>query len=137
MLKKSEGIEEHMTTEQDILDLFTKWNDTLATGNPDKVVECYSVNATLLPTISNVIRHTPEERRDYFVDFLALQPIGTIVESSVRVFEDIAVNSGIYSFSLVKDGERVEMPVRFTFVYQQFDGEWLIIEHHSSAMPEG
>ena len=54
-------------------------------------------------------------------------------ESNVRRFGDIAINSGVYTFTF-KDG--VSVQARFTYVYQ-WDGErWMIIEHHSSAMPE-
>lgn len=40
--------------------------------------------------------------------------------------------TGTYSFKL-KDKV---VPARFSFLYGKIDGEWLIKEHHSSAMPE-
>ena len=126
-----------MKTEQDVLALFETWNSALQTGDPDKVVECYADNATLLPTVSNQVRHNPAEIRDYFVHFLALKPSGTINESNIRIFDDVAINSGVYTFDLTVDGEATSTTARFTYVYQQIDGKWVIIEHHSSAMPEG
>lgn len=126
-----------MTSEQDVLGLFEKWNQALATLNPDKVVECYAEHATLLPTVSNQVRYNHEEIRDYFVHFLKLKPQGVIDESAIRVFDDIAINSGIYTFSVEKDGAPAKVQARYTYVYQNIEDQWLIIEHHSSAMPEG
>lgn len=34
-----------------------------------------------------------------------------------------------------KDGENKSLPARYSFVYVKRDGQWLIVDHHSSAMP--
>lgn len=48
---------------------------------------------------------------------------------------DMVSNSGIYTFTSGVDGSTVQ--ARYTFVYaKQPDGEWLILTHHSSEMPE-
>jgi uncharacterized protein (TIGR02246 family) len=120
-------------TESEVLALFEQWNDSLQTGEPKNVAQMYSANATLLPTVSNKVRHNHEEIEDYFVHFIAKGPTGKIDEANVRIFNDLAINSGVYTFSF-KDGSSVQ--ARFTYVYQNIDGKWLIIEHHSSAMPE-
>ena len=66
--------------------------------------------------------------------FLAKQPQGVIDESNVRFLaDDLVINSGVYTFTF-KDGATVQ--ARFTYVYRQSGGRWLITEHHSSAMPE-
>ena len=113
--------------------LFNEWNDALQTGDAKKVVELYESNAILLPTISNQVRHNHEEIEDYFVRFLAKEPKGIIDESNVRLFDQLAINSGIYTFSF-NDGQRVQ--ARFTFVYRWNGEHWKIVEHHSSQMPE-
>ncbi|MES9966602.1 MAG: nuclear transport factor 2 family protein, partial [Sedimenticola sp.] len=74
-----------------------------------------------------------EEVEDYFVHFLAKGPVGEIDEANIRTFGDIAINSGIYTFTF-KDGAVVQ--ARYTFVYRWNGERWLIIEHHSSQMPE-
>jgi len=51
----------------------------------------------------------------------------------VRIFDDIAINSGVYTFTF-SGGASVQ--ARFTYVYRWDGQSWLIIEHHSSAMPE-
>lgn len=113
--------------------LFDRWNDALQTGDPKEVVALYSADAILLPTVSNQVRHNHNEIEDYFVHFLAKEPQGKIDESNVRIFDDIAINSGVYTFTF-KDG--VSVQARFTYVYRWNGQRWMIIEHHSSAMPE-
>ena len=124
-----------MTTETEVLNLFEKWNRALQTRDPEQVVALYAHDAILLPTVSNLVRHNHDEIRDYFERFLEKGPSGSIDEANVRILGDIAINSGIYTFDFASSpAERVQ--ARYTFVYQQRAGEWLIIEHHSSVMPE-
>ena len=120
--------------EENVIALFSEWNDALATGDPDVVTQMYADNAVLLPTVSNRVRHNHAEIRDYFVAFLAKGPKGTIDESNIRTFGDVAINSGVYTFAFA-DGATVQ--ARFTYVYRWNGQEWKIVEHHSSAMPEG
>jgi uncharacterized protein (TIGR02246 family) len=117
----------------EITALFDEWNNALKTLDPKKVAALYEPNGILLPTVSNKVRHNQEEIEDYFVHFLTKEPVGKIDESNVRIFGEIAINSGIYTFTL-KDGSVV--PARFTFVYRWNGERWMIAEHHSSQMPE-
>ena len=120
-------------TENNIPSLFEDWNSALQTGDPKQVAALYEDNAILLPTISNKVRHNHEELEDYFVNFLAKDPVGKIDESNVRTFGDVAINSGVYTFTF-NDGASVQ--ARFTYVYRWNGQKWLIVEHHSSQMPE-
>jgi hypothetical protein len=43
-------------------------------------------------------------------------------------------NSGIYTFTF-GDGSKVS--ARFSYLYVASDDGWKILQHHSSAMPEG
>ena len=114
--------------------LFEEWNTALQTGEPKNVTALYESNAILLPTISNQVRHNHEEIEDYFIHFLAKGPKGVINESNIRTLGNIAINSGIYTFTF-SDGNSVQ--ARFTYVYRWNGQRWLIVEHHSSALPEG
>ncbi len=120
----------------EIADQFGIWNQALQTGDPDKVVACYAADAILLPTVSAKVRHNHDEIRDYFVHFLAKKPQGTITEQNIRVFDNIAINSGLYTFTLTEDDVQTDVAARFTFVYRQDESGWMIIEHHSSLLPE-
>ena len=114
--------------------LFEEWNTALQTGEPKNVTALYESNAILLPTISNQVRHNHEEIEDYFIHFLAKGPKGVINESNIRTFGNVAINSGIYTFTF-SDGDSVQ--ARFTYVYRWNGQRRLIVEHHSSALPEG
>ena len=52
-------------TENDIAALFDRWNESLKTGEPAKVVDNYAERSILLPTVSNKPRLTREEKEDY------------------------------------------------------------------------
>lgn len=118
--------------------LFDRWNAALASGDPDKVADLYAPDGVLLPTVSNRVRASHAEIEDYFEHFLASKPRGTINYREVRVLDDdSAVDAGVYTFTLTdRDGRTRDVQARYTFVYEKRDGKWLIINHHSSAMPE-
>ena len=121
--------------EADVLGLFDQWNTALSTLNPDIVTALYADNAVLLPTVSNQVRHNHEEIRDYFVGFLQKSPQGVVDEFNVNILSDThATNSGVYTFTF-GDGSKVS--ARFSFLYVASNDGWKILQHHSSAMPEG
>ncbi len=122
----------------DIESLFQEWNEALQSGDPGRVTDLYAFNAVLLPTLSNRVRLGHAEIDDYFRGFLAKRPSGVRVEkSSIRVYGETAIHSGIYSFAFSPaDQEPSSVRARFTFVYHWHGDRWLIVEHHSSLMPE-
>ncbi len=121
------------TTETDVAALFDRWNESLQTGDPAKVVENYAEESVLLPTVSNQVRTTAAEKEDYFEHFLEKKPKGVINERWIEIDCDYAIDAGNYTFSF-DDGSKV--PARYTFVYGFENGEWKILTHHSSPMPE-
>jgi len=65
-------------SEREIAALFDRWNQSLQTGDPHKVVANYAERSILLPTVSNKPRLTLAEKEDYFHHFLENQPSGKI-----------------------------------------------------------
>jgi uncharacterized protein (TIGR02246 family) len=120
-------------TKAQVEQLFERWNASLKTGNPEKVVDNYSADAILLPTVSNKPRLTREERVDYFVEFLKKEPVGAIDSRVIKIGCNTVVDAGLYTFTL--HGHDV-VHARYTFTYEFKNGKWLIAHHHSSAMPE-
>ena len=121
-------------TEDQIAALFDRWNASLASGDPAKVVANYATPSILLPTMSNIPRLTPAEKADYFAHFLEKQPSGKIDMRFIEIGCNSAVDAGLYTFTFAKTGAKVQ--ARYSFTYKLVDGQWLITSHHSSAMPE-
>ncbi len=126
-------IEELVNNGDEIGLLFEEWNRAIQSGDPTNVTELYEADGILLPTCSNKVRHGHAEINSYFVDFCSKKPVGKIDESNIRTFDQIAINSGLYSFSFASGNVA---KARFTFVYRWNGKRWMIVEHHSSLMPE-
>jgi uncharacterized protein (TIGR02246 family) len=121
-------------TEQQVAELFDRWNDSLSTGNPHKVAENYAPASILLPTVSNKPRLTAAEKEDYFEHFLADGPRGRIDQRFIKIGCNAALDAGLYTFTFSKTGAVVK--ARYSYTYEFAQGKWLITSHHSSAMPE-
>jgi uncharacterized protein (TIGR02246 family) len=113
--------------------LFDRWNASLRTGDPKKVVANYAPYSVLLPTVSNRARFTAAEKEDYFKHFLERKPEGKIDDRAIEVDCNSATDSGLYTFRFV-DGTSVR--ARYSFSYKRVGNDWLISSHHSSGMPE-
>ena len=120
--------------EREIAALFDRWNRSLQTGDPHKVVANYAERSILLPTVSNKPRLTAAEKEDYFHHFLENKPVGRIDSRSVEIGCNSAVDAGLYTFTFGTTGAQVK--ARYTYTYKWDGSQWLITSHHSSAMPE-
>lgn len=117
----------------EIAALFDRWNKSLRTGDPKKVVANYAPYSVLLPTVSNKARFTAAEKEDYFQHFLERKPEGKIDDRLIEVDCKSASDAGLYTFTF-NDGSVVR--ARYSFAYKKIGDEWLISSHHSSGMPE-
>jgi uncharacterized protein (TIGR02246 family) len=128
-------------TKVQVLGLFDQWNAALQTGDPKKVADLYAKDAVLLPTVSNQVRTDRAAIVDYFEHFLQNKPKGTKIQSVVNVLDrDTVIDTGVYEFTLTdrETGEKSTVKARYTYAYEkQPDGTWLIVNHHSSKMPQG
>lgn len=121
-------------SESEIASLFNRWNQALQTGDAHKVVELYAERSILLPTLSNKPRLTSAEKEEYFRHFLKNRPSASIDLREIEVGCDMAVDSGLYTFTFAKTGDKVS--ARYSFTYSWDGSKWLIVSHHSSLMPE-
>jgi uncharacterized protein (TIGR02246 family) len=113
------------------------WAQALGMDEPDKVLPLYADDAVLWGTLSPALRADRAALQDYFVTAFKVLP-GLKVsfgEQRIRVYGSTAVNSGYYTFSYTKDGEAKSLPARYSFTYVKQGDRWLIVDHHSSAMP--
>jgi uncharacterized protein (TIGR02246 family) len=121
-------------SEKKIAALFDRWNASLHTGDPHKVVANYAEDSILLPTLSNLPRLTPESKEEYFEHFLADEPSGVIDFRRIYLGCNVAVDAGLYTFTFARTG--LVVPARYTYTYRWDGSQWLITSHHSSALPE-
>ncbi|QQX89770.1 SgcJ/EcaC family oxidoreductase (plasmid) [Cupriavidus necator] len=116
------------------------WIDAISSHNQEHVLALYDPEAVLWGTTSPTIRDNPESVREYF-NFLRTAPPyykGILGEQRIRVHDDMAINTGTYTFvgpAVDAAGKPVSRPARFSFVYRYRNGRWLIVDHHSSAVP--
>jgi uncharacterized protein (TIGR02246 family) len=124
--------------DREIAGLFDRWNSALQTCNAQSVADLYAPDAVLQPTVSNQVRTTPDQIKSYFDHFLSLKPVGQINYREIRQLgSNAAMDSGVYTFILTEaTGKTHQVQPRYTFVYEQVGGQWKILNHHSSAMPE-
>jgi uncharacterized protein (TIGR02246 family) len=123
-----------VTSDQEIAALFDRWNQSLQTGDPHKVVANYAERSILLPTISNKPRLTVADKEEYFHHFLQDRPSGKIDFRYIELGCNSAVDAGLYTFTFARTGAVVK--ARYTYTYHWDGAQWLITSHHSSAMPE-
>lgn len=113
------------------------WGQALDGDDPEKVLTLYSDDAVLWGTLSPTVRSNRAALRDYFVTALKVLPGLKVAfgDQLIRVYGNAAINTGYYTFSYVKDGEAKSFPARYSFTYIKNGERWLIVDHHSSAMP--
>ncbi len=122
---------------EDVAAATLEWGRALGEDNPDKVLPLYSDDAVLWGTLSPTVRADRATVRDYFVTAFKVLPGLKVAfgDQLIRMYGDTAVNTGYYTFSYVKDGETKSLPARYSFTYVKNGEHWLIVDHHSSAIP--
>jgi uncharacterized protein (TIGR02246 family) len=122
---------------EDVAAAAATWARALGEDDPDKVLPLYANDAVLWGTLSPTVRADRAGLRDYFVTAFKVLPGLKVAfgDQLIRVYGGTAVNTGYYTFSYVKDGETKSLPARYSFTYVKNGGQWLIVDHHSSAMP--
>jgi uncharacterized protein (TIGR02246 family) len=121
---------------EDVTAATQAWADAFNSRDPERVLALYNPEAVLWGTVSPTVRDNPAAIREYFQG-LPARPQGKVVlgEQRARVYGQVAINTGYYTFSDVRDGQPVTVPARFSFTYHQRDGRWMIVDHHSSRVP--
>ena len=112
----------------------SEWIATFNTRDPVRISALYAPDAILWGTVSKTIRTTPDEILEYFTESSTKRPNLRMFlgEYHVRLYGDIAINSGYYTSRNPVDGQEVMIPMRFTFTYRREGDRWMIVNHHSS-----
>ena len=122
---------------EDVAAATAKWAEVFTDDNPDPILALYDKEAVMWGTLSPTRRDNPEAIRDYFVKAFKALPGHKVTfgDQSIRVYGNTAINTGYYTFSFVKDGKPTSLPARYSFVYVKRNGDWKIVDFHSSKMP--
>ena len=122
---------------EDVAAAASTWARALGEDDPEKVLPLYSNDAVLWGTLSPTVRADRAALREYFVTAFKVLPGLKVAfgDQLIRVYGDTAVNTGYYTFSYLRDGETRSLPARYSFTYVKSGENWLIVDHHSSAMP--
>ena len=114
----------------------TDWVKAVETGTVDDIVALYDKDSMMLSAFAVDPLTTHAQLRDYFGKVVK-EPNRKVdvTKQDVRIFGNVASNTGLYQFHFTQEGEPMDFPARFTFVYVLKDGKWSIISHHSSIVP--
>ena len=110
----------------DVVAATQAWVDGMNSHDAERVVGLYDPEAVLWGARSASLRRLQTVPPSYRVE---------LGEQRIRIYGDIAINTGTYTFSDDRDGKAVIRPARFSFVFRNRNGRWLIVDHHSSAIP--
>lgn len=114
------------------------WADAFNRRDVAQICACYHADAVLWGTTAQALIRSPLGIRQYFEGHCtAAIPLSVaLTEQWVRVYGDMAISSGRYSLSAALSETVRALPARFSFTYRQTDAGWLIVDHHSSWVPE-
>ena len=114
----------------------TAWRVAYDSRDPARITSMYDSDAVLWGTTAKTVAASPAAIADYFKD-APKRPNARVTfgEQHNRMYGDIGVSSGLYTFSDVRDGQTVPRPARYTMVFRNRGGAWHIVAHHSSVVP--
>ncbi|MGL5836349.1 MAG: SgcJ/EcaC family oxidoreductase [Waterburya sp.] len=124
-------------SDQNVETLGSNWGTALASRDVNQITALYAQEAVLLATFNDEL-NTPDEIKNYFIGLTQKPDLKVVFNTeNVQVLDDNTVtNSGLYTFSYTENGKTVEVPARYTFLYEKKDDRWMIVKHHSSVRPE-
>ena len=114
-----------------------EWRAAYDSRDSKRITALYAPDAVLWGTNLKAIAVTPAAVAEYFKDAPARPDARVVIdEQNIRIYGDLALNSGTYTFKGVRDGKPTLAPARFSFVFRRLEGKWLIVDHHSSRLPQ-
>ena len=112
------------------------WADAISQAPLDDLLALYTDDALLVPTLSDRLCRSAEDRRSYFRESLANGGLACTMQiGDTRLSADgthLAV-TGLYDFVVPPEGR--PLAARFLFDLEQTRDGWRIAAHHSSARP--
>lgn len=116
--------------------VITEWKNAVEGRDPQAIMALYDKNAIMISTFVQKPLIGSEAILGYYKKVVANPDVRVeIEEEHPRRFGDMAINTGRYTLSYTQEGEPIIVPARFSFTYQLQGKKWIIVDHHSSAVP--
>jgi len=118
------------------LDIVKKW-EYLFNKNDISIVGTYATNGILIGTFAIAIKKGRETIKPYFEGLFKKENLRVKFDKDVFVNEldEAYIVSGFYEFSFDENGERKKANARYSYAVQNINGQMLIVNHHSSEIP--
>jgi uncharacterized protein (TIGR02246 family) len=116
----------------------TAWVEAFNKRDTGRLTQMYDPEAVIWGTDAQRLASGSSAIAEYFKNLAAPQRsavTAAIGEQRIRVYGDTAIDTGTYTFWVTRDGKQEAVPARYSLVYRNRDGKWLIIDHHSSRVP--
>ncbi len=130
--------EKNYSVKNEVENSFKKWQESIDSEIPENIVKLYDKNSVLLATLAPEPLISNEAKQEYFKNLVKRENLDVKVNKEfIEVLDNNTASvSGIYTFSFTENGKKIELPARYSFVYEKKDGDWKIITHHSSVVPK-
>ncbi len=121
---------------QEVIESLDNWLSSFSEDTTVNICNLYDEKAFLWGTLSPLKLDNRSLIKDYFEQiFKHKNRNAECNHSRIRLFGDIAICNGQYTFSWLNEGMKITTVARFTFVYKKKNGRCFIIDHHSSFFP--
>ena len=133
-----ENIENKKTPEEIVESNSLTWKNVLESKDLEKIVGLYSSKkVSFLPTFSDQLITDLKGVEGYFAHFFEQNPKVTFEENGFNFSsENSYTHVGMYAFEVNAKGARKVVHARFTYDWVKENGEWKIVHHHSSVLPD-
>ena len=125
---------------EDVAEATQAWIAAMNSHDPERVVALYDAEAVLWGTRSPTLRDNPATVREYFNVLRPCRqstrvPLLSNEFASMATLPSIAGPTPFWARLVTLTASSSVVRRRFSFVYRKRDGRWLIVDHHSSAVP--
>ena len=115
------------------------WKEAIESKQLQNIASLYCDKAVLMGALSPKVAYGKKEISSYFKLLKSLDQLSVhFFETRITKLGHAAINSGVYRFDFMENGEQKNFVARYTFVleYKEASGQWLIVNHHSSLLPQ-
>ena len=134
--KRYVSIRKPPSDQKRLINFINDWGSHISHRSLLATVGLYDYNGLLWGTFAKDLRTGHPQIKKYFEHLFELENLHVHFDSQeVRQYGNIFLQSGAYTFSFTKKGEKVEVPARYSFVCRKEHNSWIILEHHSSQFP--